>query len=143
MEDYDGSMQSGSFKHNSAFNAPSLATRLAFATLVPLACAGAQTIAPLDSLQQEADYRVIAARCGTPAFEKAFGRQSKAAVVAGLVSPNRDAAAVEKSITALRRSPLTLVASSSDCPAQLAQLEVVRKQRNGLVQRSPRSVPRP
>ena len=34
----------------------------------------------LSGEQQEADYRVIAARCGTPGFERAFYKQSKAAV---------------------------------------------------------------
>ena len=54
---------------------------------------------------------MIAARCGTPAFEKVFYKQSKAAVAAGLVSKNRDAAQVEKNITGLRRSPFVLVAA--------------------------------
>ncbi|WP_213953107.1 MULTISPECIES: hypothetical protein [unclassified Variovorax] len=83
--------------------------------------------------QQEADYRVIAARCGTPAFERRFYHQSRAAVAAGLVSTNRDTAAVEKTITSLRRSPFVLVAASSDCKAQMAQLEALQKQRSSLV----------
>jgi len=95
----------------------------------------AQERTPINPVQQEADYRVIAARCGTPAFEKKFSRQSRAAVSAGLVSTTRDAAAVEKSITALRRSPLALVTASSDCPAQLAQLDAVQRQRSGIAKR--------
>ncbi|MEJ8820664.1 hypothetical protein WKW80_01275 [Variovorax humicola] len=83
--------------------------------------------------QQEADYRVIAARCGTPGFERRFSHQSRAAVAAGLVSSNRDTAAVEKTITSLRRSPFVLVASSTDCKAQMAQLEALQKQRSGMV----------
>ena len=81
------------------------------------------------SEQQEADYRVIAARCGTPAFEKAFFKDSKAAVAAGLISKGRDPAEVEKRITSLRRNPFVLVAASADCPAQLAQLKEVQKSR--------------
>jgi len=115
---------------------------LAAVTLFEPVDAGAQTKVPLDAVQQEADYRVIAARCGTPAFEKAFTRQSRAAVIAGLVSPNREAATVEKSITALRRSPLALVATSTDCPAQIAQLAVIQRQRTGLGKRSPKSAPK-
>lgn len=99
--------------------------------------AGAQTAAapssPMSSEQQEADYRVIAARCGTPAFEKAFFKQSTAVVAAGLVSKHRSPAEVEKAITALRRSPLVLVAAPSDCPAQLAQLAQLQKSRSALI----------
>ncbi|MBT2323333.1 hypothetical protein J7E62_13360 [Variovorax paradoxus] len=83
--------------------------------------------------QQEADYRVIAARCGTPAFEKAFFRHSRAAVAAGLVSKGRDPVDVEKSIAARRRSPLVLVATPADCPSQLAQLKELQKKRSALV----------
>jgi len=86
--------------------------------------------------QQEADYRVVAARCGTPAFEKAFHKQSMAAVAAGLVTKNRPAAEVEKTITALRRSPLVLVAASADCPAQLAQLKALHSSRSELLRGS-------
>jgi len=102
-------------------------------SVFPVANAVSQERSFTNASQQEADYRVIAARCGTPAFEKNFTRQSRAAVSAGLVSTTRDAAAVEKSITALRRSPLALVSASSDCPAQLAQLGAVQRQRSGLV----------
>ena len=79
--------------------------------------------------QQEADYRVIAARCGTPAFEKGFFKDSRAAVAAGLVNKNRMPADVEKSVEALRRSPFVLVATNADCPSQLAQLKELQKTR--------------
>jgi hypothetical protein len=79
--------------------------------------------------QQEADYRVIAARCGTPAFEKGFFKESRAAVAAGLVNKNRMPADVEKSVEALRRSPFVLVASNADCPSQLTQLKELQKAR--------------
>ncbi|MBO9651968.1 MAG: hypothetical protein J7605_25960 [Variovorax sp.] len=81
------------------------------------------------SEQLEADYRVIAARCGTPAFEKSFYKQSKAAVAAGLVTRHRDPAQVEKAVTALRRNPVVLIGAQSDCPAQLEHLKEVQKER--------------
>ena len=137
------SMQCGSLGRKRGSVATSLAIGMAVVALCPLADAGAQTMARLDGAQQEADYRVIAARCGTPAFEKSFSRHSKAAVVAGLVSPNRDTVAVEKSITALRRNPLSLVATSTDCPVLLAQLEAVQRQRTSLVKGSRKSAPKP
>ena len=83
--------------------------------------------------QQEADLRVIAARCGTPAFERAFFKQSTAAVKAGLVSKDQSPADTEKKITALRRSAVLLVASTSDCAAQLAQLAALQKSRSALI----------
>jgi hypothetical protein len=83
--------------------------------------------------QQEADYRVIAARCGTPAFEKAFFKDSRAAVSAGLISKGRNPADVEKSIAARRRSPLVLVATPSDCPNQLAQLKELQQVRKDAI----------
>ena len=86
---------------------------------------------PISSEQLEADYRVIAARCGSPAFEKAFFNASRAAVAAGLISKTQRPAQLEKAITALRRSPLILVASPADCPAQLALLKDVQKRRSG------------
>lgn len=85
---------------------------------------------PVASEQLEADYRVIAARCGSPAFEKAFFNDSKAAVVAGLVSKGRNPVDAEKAIAALRRSPFVLVAAPADCPAQLVQLKALQKSRN-------------
>ncbi|RST55470.1 hypothetical protein [Variovorax sp. MHTC-1] len=96
--------------------------------------AGAQTeretiAAPNAAEQQEADWRVIAARCGTPAFEKAFYKESRAAVAAGLINKNRMPADVEKSVEGLRRSPFVLVASNADCPSQLAQLKELQETR--------------
>jgi hypothetical protein len=88
-----------------------------------------QPAAPHAAEQQEADYRVIAARCGTPAFEKGFFKDSRAAVAAGLVNKNRMPADVEKSVEALRRSPFVLVATNADCPSQLAQLKELQKTR--------------
>ena len=109
---------------------------VAWAIAAPLA-ANAQSAgsigSALSSEQQEADYRVIAARCGTPAYEKAFFKQSKAAVAAGLVSKNRDPADVEKTITALRRSPFVLVAAPADCADQLKVLAELRTSRSNLL----------
>jgi len=81
------------------------------------------------SEQLEADYRVIAARCGTPSFEKSFYKQSKAAVAAGLVTRHRDPAQVEKTVTALRRNPVVLIGAQSDCPAQIEHLKEIQKER--------------
>ena len=83
--------------------------------------------------QREADLRVIAARCGTPAFESAFFKQSTAAVKAGLISKDRTPVDTEKKITALRRSAFVLVASTSDCPAQLAQLAALQRTRSAFI----------
>jgi hypothetical protein len=79
---------------------------------------------------------VIAARCGTPAFEKAFYNQSRAAVAAGLVNKNRPPADVEKTVTALRRSPFVLIAANADCPVQLKQLADLQKSRSELIRTS-------
>ena len=84
---------------------------------------------PGEQEQREADYRVVAARCGSPAFEKAFSAQSRKAVAAGLVSQRAEPAVIEKSINSLRRSSLTLVATSSDCPAKLVQLGELQRSR--------------
>jgi hypothetical protein len=89
--------------------------------------------APISGEQQEADLRVIAARCGTPRFEKAFYKQSRAAVAAGLVIKNRDPVQVEKTITSLRRSPIVLVATQADCAAELVRLAEVQKHRSELL----------
>jgi|UPI000489AF6F hypothetical protein len=83
--------------------------------------------------QQEADYRVIAARCGTPAFERAFYKQSRAAVAAGLVVKHRDPAQVEKAVTALRRNPVVLIGAQADCPDQLTRLKEIQKERARLL----------
>jgi hypothetical protein len=92
-----------------------------------------QLAAPTAAEQQEADLRVIAARCGTPAFEKGFFKSSRAAVAAGLVNKHRMPADVEKSVEALRRSPFVLVASNADCPNQLAQLKELQKTRQAAI----------
>jgi hypothetical protein len=106
---------------------------LATAIVCPTMSWAADAAAPsISGEQQEADYRVIAARCGTPAFERRFYHQSRAAVAAGLVSSNPDTAAVERTITSLRRSPFVLVATSTDCKAQLTQLAAIQKQRGNL-----------
>jgi hypothetical protein len=103
-------------------------------TALPVAGQSMQQVdAQIASEQLESDWRVIAARCGTPAFEKAFTRSSKAAVAAGLVVKGRDPAGVEKRITAMRRNPIMLVSASADCPARLAQLSELMKGRSGLV----------
>lgn len=94
--------------------------------------------------QWEADYRVIAARCGTPAFEKNFSAHSRQAVAAGLVSRRADPATVERTIGSLRRSSLTLVATSSDCPAKLAQLaQLQRTRQSGLAASGKRPAVKP
>jgi len=104
------------------------------ASAVPCLPAQAQGLAaPNANEQLEADLRVIAARCGTPAFEKVFFKESKAAVAAGLINKSRDAGEVEQRISTLRRSPFVLVAAPSDCPAQLVRLKEIQKSRAGLV----------
>lgn len=87
--------------------------------------------------QEEADNRVIAARCGTPKFEKAFTRQSTALVASGRLSPKRRPADVEKAITALRRNPVTLISASADCPAQLERLSQLQKSRSAVIKTRP------
>ncbi|MBU1360897.1 MAG: hypothetical protein KJ901_19335 [Gammaproteobacteria bacterium] len=79
--------------------------------------------------QREADDRVIAARCGTPAFEKQFFRSSQAAVRATSIARGRRPEDSEKAITALRRSPFILVSSNADCAAQLDRLKEVMRAR--------------
>lgn len=91
--------------------------------------------------QEEADNRVIAARCGTPAFEKAFMKQSTALVAAGRVSGKRRPADVERSITAMRRNPVALISASADCPAQLARLSELMKSRGSVAKVKPARVP--
>jgi hypothetical protein len=95
----------------------------------PAASQPAADVSPLSIEQQEADDRVVAARCGTPLFEKGFYKQSKAAVAAGLVVKHRDPVQVEKNVTALRRNPVVLVATQADCPAQLDRLRQIEKDR--------------
>ena len=107
---------------------------------IPLTALGqtpADVASPVSAEQQEADYRVIAARCGTPAFEKAFYKQSRAMVAAGLVTKNRDPVQVEKAVTALRRSPFVLVTGPADCPAELKQLAELQKNRSSAIKATP------
>lgn len=101
------------------------------ASFLLLACAaGAATdLEHTSEEQREADYRVVAARCGHPSFERAFFAQSGRLVAAGVIAPGRDPKLAERSITALRRNPLVLVANWSDCPAQLAQLQKLYRDR--------------
>ena len=109
-----------------------IAALMMAATIGMPSTAGAQQAADAALMageQQEADFRVIAARCGTPAFEKAFYKQSRAAVAAGLVVKNRDPVQVEKTVTSLRRSPVVLVATQADCVAELKRLAEVQKRR--------------
>lgn len=110
-----------------------IAAMLAAAVMaMPLAASAQQAAGaavPISGEQQEADYRVIAARCGSPAFEKAFYKQSRAVVSAGLVVKHRDPVQVEKTVTALRRSPVVLVATQADCVAELKQLAELQKSR--------------
>ncbi|VWX61961.1 conserved exported hypothetical protein [Burkholderiales bacterium 8X] len=94
---------------------------------------------PTAEESQESDWRVIAARCGTPLFEKGFLKQSKAMVAAGLVSSHRDPIEVEKKISNLRRNPLQLIATSADCPAKLAELRELQAQRAKQVRSGRRS----
>ena len=114
-----------------------LAAMLAAAVVaVPLAASAQQAadaVVPISGEQQEADYRVIAARCGSPAFEKAFYKQSRAAVSAGLVTKHRDPVQVEKTVTALRRSPVVLVATQADCAAELKRLAELQKSRGEML----------
>lgn len=115
--------------------------------------AGAQTAPVMSGVgsssgeQAEADDRVIAARCGTPAFEKAFYKDSQAAVRAGLVSKTRPPADVEKTITTLRRSPFVLVTAPADCADQMIRLKEVQKARKtalaGAGKRGPHSTQTP
>jgi hypothetical protein len=112
------------------------ASNIAGSAPVPVSPGAAAVLA---AEQHEADLRVIAARCGTPAFEHSFYKQSRAAVSAGLVVKNRDPVEVEKAITSLRRSPVVLVASTADCADQLRQLADLQKERSLLMKSSRRS----
>jgi len=118
------------------FDIDSIVAATAVAIIVPMTVHAQPISAPVPAEQQEADYRVIAARCGTPAFEKTFYNQSRAAVAAGLVNRNRPPADVEKTVTALRRSPFVLVAAQADCPAQLKQLADLQKSRSEVIRTS-------
>lgn len=94
------------------------------------------------ALQNEADYRVIAARCGTPAFERQFSKQSRAAVAAGLIVRNQDSVALEKAIEARRRNPLQLVNTGADCAEKMSLLKAVQQQRAQAIRTGLRQVQR-
>lgn len=82
------------------------------------------------ALQYEADYRVVAARCGTPAFEKKFYQQSRQYVAA---SNGQDKEAInvqERKIERLRRNPISLIGSQSDCKVQGDELKRVVDERS-------------
>lgn len=82
------------------------------------------------ALQYEADYRVVAARCGTPAFEKKFYQQSRQFVAA---SNGQDKEAInrqERTIERLRRNPIALIGSQSDCKVQGDELKRVMDERS-------------
>lgn len=88
------------------------------------------------TLQYEADYRVVAARCGTPAFEKKFYLQSRQFVAASNGQDKEAAARQERTIERLRRNPIALIGSQSDCKLQGDELKRVMdersRSRNGL-----------
>jgi len=67
------------------------------------------------------------------AAEKAFFKESQAAVKAGVVSRRGSPEEVEKRIVALRRNPLVLVGAAADCPAQLARLKDIQKARKDAI----------
>lgn len=75
------------------------------------------------ALQNEADYRVVAARCGKPAFEKAFFVSSQQFVAASNDRDRQATARQESAIRSMRRNPITLIGSQSDCKAQGAILQ--------------------
>lgn len=81
-------------------------------------------------LQQEADYRVVAARCGTPAFEKQFYIQSRQFVAASNGQDKEAIARQERAIERLRRNPLSLIGSQSDCKVQGEELKRVMDERS-------------
>ncbi|MDN4592059.1 hypothetical protein DBA29_26610 [Xenophilus aerolatus] len=96
------------------------------------ACWGQGRPSGLDeaALQYEADYRVVAARCGTPAFEKKFFMQSQQFVAASNGQDKTATARQESTIRALRRNPITLIGSQSDCKAQGDELKRVMDERS-------------
>ena len=104
---------------------PSMAlAQSAFPTSAP------DTPSPAQGRQLEADYRVMAARCGTPAFEKLFTRQSRAFVAAGWIEKTADPAATEKAIETLRRNPLMLVSNRAACDSRMVELKQVMQERS-------------
>ena len=88
------------------------------------------------ALQYEADYRVVAARCGTPAFEKKFYQQSRQFVAASNGQDKEVTARQERTIERLRRNPIALIGSQTDCKLHGDELKRViderSRSRNGL-----------
>jgi hypothetical protein len=88
------------------------------------------------ALQYEADYLVVAARCGTPAFEKKFYLQSRQFVAANNGQDKEAAARQERTIERLRRNPIALIGSQTDCKLHGDELKRVMdersRSRNGL-----------
>jgi hypothetical protein len=114
-------------------NLGALASAAAFGLCLPVAARELPEGAMMYAGEQvEADLRVIAARCGSPAYEKVFYKQSRAFVAAGRVVEGKDPVEVEKTVTSLRRSPFVLVEAPADCPAQMEMLKDVQGRRGGL-----------
>ncbi|MDN4591735.1 hypothetical protein DBA29_24935 [Xenophilus aerolatus] len=81
-------------------------------------------------LQREADYRVVAARCGTPAFETKFFTQSRNFVAASNGNRQDSTARQERAIESLRRNPITLISAQADCKAQSDELKRLLNERS-------------
>lgn len=96
------------------------------------ACWSQANSAGLDSaaLQNEADHRVVAARCGTPAFERAFFAKSQRFVAASNDHDKQATARQESAIRSMRRNPITLIGSQSDCKSQGAILQRLLAERS-------------
>lgn len=107
-----------------------LAVAVAFAGASACCAQGKPTGLDVASLQYEADYRVIAARCGTPAFEKKFFTQSRAFVAASNGHDKEAAARQESAIRSLRRNPITLIGSQADCKSHGQVLQRVMAERS-------------
>lgn len=82
------------------------------------------------ALQREADYRVVAARCSTPAFEKNFYVQSQDFVAASNGHDRESTARQESAIRSMRRNPIALIGSQTDCKLQGARLKQIMDERN-------------
>lgn len=81
-------------------------------------------------LQREADYRVVAARCGTPAFETKFFTQSRNFVATSNGNRQDSTARQERTIESLRRNPITLISAQADCKAQSDELKRLLNERS-------------
>lgn len=82
------------------------------------------------ALQNEADYRVVAARCGTPAFERVFFANSQRFVAASNDHDRQATGRQESAIRLMRRNPITLIESQSDCKSQGAILQRLLAERS-------------